>query len=313
LTFYSNVLPLDVRTRAAQRLTAFAPPGLGHVFFCNSGAEANENAIKLALMHSGRRCIASLTGGWHGRSLLCLAVTDDAKITAPFAGLLCDTVRLRPNETGDVEKIDSTIAAVILEPIQSIAGIVEIGGEFLRALRRRCDETGTLLIYDEIQTGMGRLGRPLAAGDFGVTPDMATLAKGIANGIPMGAVLANDRIAAGIKIGDLGSTFGGGPVACAAHLAVLETIERENLVAHAKMLGETMHERLCVGPVEAVLGRGCLVGLRVRGDAKALNRQLRERGFITGTSANPQVLRLMPPITLPPEAVGELADALKDM
>ena len=121
-----------------------------------------------------------------------------------------------------------------MEPIQSIAGIVEIGGEFLRALRRRCDETGTLLIYDEIQTGMGRLGRPLAAGDFGVTPDMATLAKGIANGIPMGAVLISDRIAAEIKTGDLASTFGGGPVACAAHLAVLDTIERENLVAHAK-------------------------------------------------------------------------------
>ncbi len=313
LTFYSNALALDVRTQAAERLAAFAPPGLSRVFFCNSGAEANENAIKLAIRHTRRTRIASLVGGWHGRTLLCLAATDDPKITTPFAGLLCDAIRLRPNEIGDVEKIDATIAAVILEPIQSIAGIVELGGDFLRALRQRCDQTGTLLIYDEIQTGMGRLGRPLAAGDFGVTPDLATLAKGIANGIPMGAVLISDPVAAEIKTGDLASTFGGGPVACAAHLAVLDTIQRENLVAHARELGEAMRGRLCVGPVEAVLGRGCLIGLRVRGDAKSLQGRLMERGFVTGTSANPQVLRLMPPINMPLDAVSELAAALKDM
>ena len=115
---------------------------------------------------------------------------------------------------------------------------------------------------------MGRLGRPLAAGDFGVTPDLATLAKGIANGIPMAAVLIADHVAAKIKIGDMATTFGGGPVACAAHLAVLETIEHENLIAHAQKLGETIHQQLCVGAVEEVLGRGCLIGLRVRGDAR---------------------------------------------
>ena len=127
---------LDVRTRAAERLAAFAPPGLSHVFFCNSGAEANENAHQARRSGTPRRTrIASLVGGWHGRTLLCLAATDDPKITTPFARLLCDAIRLRPNECGDVEKIDDTIAAVILEPIQSIAGIVELGGDFLRALR----------------------------------------------------------------------------------------------------------------------------------------------------------------------------------
>jgi acetylornithine/succinyldiaminopimelate/putrescine aminotransferase len=313
LTFYSNVLPLDVRTRAAQRLAAFAPPGLRHVFFCNSGAEANENALKLALRHTSRTRIASLVGGWHGRSLLCLAATDDPKITTPFVPLLCDAIRLRPNHIDDVGKLDGTIAAVILEPIQSIAGIVDIGGEFLRALRARCDETGTLLIYDEIQTGMGRLGRPLAAGDFGVTPDLATLAKGIANGLPMAAVLIGDSLAAKIKTGDMASTFGGGPVACAAHLAVLETIEREGLLAHAQKLGEAIHQQLGVGPVETILGRGCLIGLRVRGDAKALHRRLMDRGFVTGTSANPQVLRLMPPINTSLDAVAELAAVMKEI
>ena len=223
-----------------------------------------------------------------------------------------ESIRLRPNQVDNVGKIDNTIAAVILEPIQSIAGIVELGGEFLRALRARCQETGTLLIYDEIQTGMGRLGRPLAAGDFGVTPDLATLAKGIANGLPMAAVLIGDRIAEKIKMGDLASTFGGGPVACAAHLAVLETIERENLLAHAQELGEAIHRQLGAGPVEAVIGRGCLIGLRIRGDVKALHRRLMDRGFVTGTSANPQVLRLMPPINMPFEAVAELAAAMKE-
>jgi acetylornithine/N-succinyldiaminopimelate aminotransferase len=313
LTFYSNILALDVRTRAAERLAAMAPPGLSRVFFCNSGAEANENAMKMAMRHTGRTRIGSLVGGWHGRSLLCLAATDDPKITRPFAPLLCDAVRLRPNEIADAERIDETIAAVIVEPIQSIAGVVELGSEFLRALRRRCDRTGVLLIYDEIQTGMGRLGRPLAAGDFGVTPDLATLAKGIAGGIPMAAVLTTEAIASRIKIGDLGTTFGGGPVACAAHLAVLDVIEREDLLAHAAELGEMMRRQLGVGPVEAVLGRGCLVGLRVRGDAKAVGRRLLERGFLVGASANPQVLRLMPPINMPFDAVSELAAAIGEV
>jgi len=313
LMFYSNILPLEVRTLAAERLAAFAPPGLPRVFFCNSGAEANENAVKMAFRHTGRTRIASLAGGWHGRSLLCLAVTDDPKITQPFAPLLCDAVRLRPNVVGDVEQIDETIAAVIVEPVQSIAGIVELNGDFLQALRQRCDRTGTLLIYDEIQTGMGRLGRPMASGEFGVTPDLATLAKGIANGIPMAAVLAADAIASRIASGDLGTTFGGGPVACAALLAVLETIERENLLAHAAELGETMRQRLCLGSVEAVLGRGCLIGLRVAGDAKALQRGLLHRGFIVGGSGNPQVLRLMPPVNTPLDAVSELAAAIADL
>jgi acetylornithine/succinyldiaminopimelate/putrescine aminotransferase len=313
LTFYSNVLPLEMRQLAAERLAAFAPPELSRVFFCNSGAEANENALKLAIQHTGRRRIAALRGGWHGRSLLCLSATDDPKITTPLAPLLCDVVRLRPNNLGEVEQIDSSVAAVILEPIQSIGGIVEIEGGFLQALRRRCDQTGALLLYDEIQTGMGRLGRPLAAGRFGVMPDMVTLAKGIANGIPMGAVLMGEHVAARIKPGDLGSTFGGGPVACAALLAVLETLEKENLAAHAETLGKTMHRQLRVGPVEAVLGLGCLIGLRVAGETKTLQSRLMRQGFIVGTSANPQVLRLMPPLNTPIEAVAELAAALENL
>ncbi|HEY3242533.1 MAG TPA: aminotransferase class III-fold pyridoxal phosphate-dependent enzyme [Phycisphaerae bacterium] len=311
LTFYSNVVPLDVRTRAAQRLCRFTPAGLDHVFFCNSGTEANEAALKLAIQQTGRKRIAALKGAFHGRTLLSVAATDSAKLHASLEGLLVDTARLRPNAIDDVELINQAVAAVIVEPIQSIAGIVELEESFLAALRRRCDQMGALLIYDEIQTGMGRLGRPFAAGAYGVLPDMITLAKGIANGIPMGAVVMNDRVAAPIKIGDLGSTFGGGPVACAGLLAVIETIEAERLVEHAAHLGERMRDTLKIGPVRQILGRGCLIGLVVEGAAKDVQKHLLERGFITGTSDNPQLLRLMPPINTPLEAVDELGRALK--
>jgi acetylornithine/succinyldiaminopimelate/putrescine aminotransferase len=310
LTFYSNVAPLDVRTRAAAKLAAFAPPGLGNVFFCNSGAEANENALKLAIQQTGRKRLASLTGGWHGRTLLALSVTTDEKITRPMDGLLCPTVRIRPNNIDDLVQIDESIAAMIVEPILSIAGIIELTAEYRTALCRRCSEVGALLIFDEIQTGMGRLGRPLAAGEHSVLPDFVTLAKGIANGIPMGAVLMHDRVASKVKPGDLGSTFGGGPVACAAMIAVLETLDHERLCEAAARLGNTMHDRLRVGPVEQVHGRGCLIGLRLKRPAKEVQKALLERGFITGTSADPMVLRLMPPITTPVEAIHALASAL---
>jgi acetylornithine/succinyldiaminopimelate/putrescine aminotransferase len=313
LTFYSNVAPLEVRTRAAERLCGFAPPGLEHVFFCNSGSEANENALKLAVQQTARKRIAALDGAFHGRTLLALAATDGDKLRGPFGELLCPTLRLTPNALDDVREIDDTIAAVIIEPVQSMAGVVVLSDDYLRALRRRCDEVGALLIYDEVQTGMGRLGRPLAAGEFDVLPDMATLAKGIANGIPMGALLMSPRVAEQVKQNDLGSTFGGGPVACAALLAVLEAIEREGLMAHAARFGELARPRLRVGAVQSVLGRGCLLGLRLSVPAQRVRDALYSLGFLTATSGDPFVLRLLPPINTPAEAIEELAEALTEI
>jgi acetylornithine/succinyldiaminopimelate/putrescine aminotransferase len=310
LTFYSNVVPLEIRTRAAEQLCRFAGAGLNSVFFCNSGGEANENALKLAIQQTGRKRIAMLQGGWHGRTLLALSATTEEKLRAPFADVLIDSVRLRPNASEDLDKLDRSIAAIIVEPILSIAGIIELRPEYLLALRRRCDETGAYLIYDEVQSGVGRLGRPYVAGAFDVAPDMSTSAKGLANGIPIGAVLMRDSVASQVKVGDLGSTFGGGPVACAAMLAVLAVIEADSLCQHAGHLGELMHRELCVGPVEHVLGRGCLIGLRTRGPAQPVQRRLLDSGFIVGTSADPHVLRLMPPINMPLDAVARLRDAL---
>ncbi|MCH7871105.1 MAG: aminotransferase class III-fold pyridoxal phosphate-dependent enzyme [Planctomycetes bacterium] len=313
LTFYSNAVPIEIRTRAAERLCAFAPDGIEHVFFCNSGAEANENALKLAIQQSGRTRIAALAGGFHGRTLLALSATASDKLREPYRELLCPVERLRPNEAADVERIDDTIAAVIVEPILSMAGIVTLSGEFLQALRRRCDQVGALLVYDEVQTGMGRLGRPFAAGEHGVTPDMITLAKGIANGVPMGALLMSPAVADKVAIGDLGSTFGGGPLACAALLAVLETIEADGLLEQAAAFGRAARERLLVGPVREVIGCGCLIGLRMDGDVKPVQQRLLGRGFITGTSGDPHVLRLLPPINTPSEAIEELKNALEEM
>lgn len=311
LTFYSNVAPLDIRTQAAERLREFAPPELGHVFFCNSGAEANENALKLAIQQTGRQRIAALRGAFHGRTLLALAATDSDPLRGPFAAQLCPTLRLSPGSLGELVAIDSSIAAVIVEPIQSMAGVVVLSPDFLQALRRRCDDVGAWLIYDEVQTGMGRLGRPFAAGEHGIVPDVVTLAKGIANGIPMGALLMTADVAERIQTGDLGTTFGGGPVPCAALLAVLATIHRERLVEHAAKLGELARNVLGDGPVQDVLGRGCLLGLRLNVEAKTVQQALFDQGFITATSGDPHVLRLLPPLNTPPEAIEELGQALK--
>lgn len=312
LLFYSNAAPLEVRTRAAERLSEFASNGLSRVFFCNSGAEANENALKVAIKVTGRPRIAALRGGFHGRTLLALSATWDERLRQPFAGLLCPCAHVKPNEVESLAEIDERVAAVIVEPVQSMAGVVSLDGAYLQALRRRCDQVGALLIYDEVQTGMGRLGRRFAAGDHGVLPDMVTLAKGIANGVPMGAVVTTASVAEHVEVGDLGTTFGGGPLACAALLAVLEAIEQEGLVEHAAALGNHAHQVLACGPVREVRGRGCLLGLRVAGSARQLQERLLEPGFITGTSADPQVLRILPPLNTPLEALDALAEALVD-
>ncbi len=313
LTFYSNVAPLEIRDRAAEAITQFAPPGLERVFFCNSGAEANENALKLAIQQTGRTTIAALERGFHGRTLLALSATASEKLRAPFADVLTPARRLQINDVDDLSQIDESVAAVIVEPILSIAGVIELTPEYLGALRQRCNDTGTLLVFDEIQTGMGRLGRPFAAGAHGVMPDLLTTAKGIANGFPMGAVLMTEEIGARVATDDLGSTFGGGPLACAALLAVLEAIAADSLLDRAAALGQHATEVLRRGPVTAIIGRGCMLGLQVNGSARPLWSNLLERGFVTGTSGDPSVLRLLPPINTPTEALDELGAALDDI
>ena len=316
LIFYSTAAELPVRSRAAKALLAFAgsgrPSGMASVFFCNSGAEANENALKMACLGTGRTRFAAFQGGWHGRSMLALSVTDDPAIKKGLEPLLAPCLRLPWNDLEALEQADfSDVAAVILEPIQSMSGIRAAQAPFLQRVREKTRAAGTVLIYDEVQTGMGRLGHPFAAGLHGVLPDMVTSAKGIASGVPMGALMLSAEAAARIRPGDLGSTFGGGPLACAALLATLQVIRQEGLLQNALVRESELREALAGTCVTEVKGAGLLLGLVVPGRAKQLKAHLQASHILVGGSGDPDVLRLLPPLTLTERAVDALAQAVR--
>jgi acetylornithine/succinyldiaminopimelate/putrescine aminotransferase len=308
LLFYSAAAALPVRDEAAAKITAFS--GMDSVFFCNSGAEANENALKVALLLTGRKTLGAFEGGWHGRTTLALSVTDDPKITQPFADSLTPCLRLPFGDLAALEAADfSDVAGVILEPIQSMAGIKTAPKAWFEALRAKCDASGTLLIFDEIQTGMGRIGTPFATQFYGVRPDLMTSAKGLASGVPMGALLMTAAVAAKLKGGDLGSTFGGGPLACAALLATVDVIESEGLMGQASEAAARLRKELKGSVVEGVQGEGLLLGLRTP-HAAALKKHLMAQHILLGGSGDPQVLRLMPPLSVSGAALDALIAAI---
>jgi acetylornithine/succinyldiaminopimelate/putrescine aminotransferase len=315
LIFYSTAADLPVRAKAAEALLAFvnseAPSGLASVFFCNSGAEANENALKVAAQITGRKRFAAFQGGWHGRTTLALSVTEDPKITVGLESFLAGCDRLPLNDLAALEAFDfSATAAVILEPVQSMSGIRPAEPAFLQKLRERTRAAGCLLIYDEVQTGVGRLGHPYVAGRHGVQPDLVSSAKGIASGVPMGALLMSAEVAAALKPGALGSTFGGGPLASAALLATLQVIRQEGLMANALAQEAALREGLKGSCVTGVTGAGLLLGLRVPGGAAKLKSHLQQQHILVGGSGNPEMLRLMPPLNLSRAAVSALLAAV---
>jgi len=317
LLFYSNLVYSEVRARAAEKLVSCAPVGITKAFFCNSGTEANENAMRLARMGTGRENIITFTGGFHGR-------TADA-ISATFLGKYRELGR--PNvpghmcaEFGSIASVaalaDETVAAVMLEPIQSMAGVRQAQSEFYYMLRELCNERGMLLIYDEVQTGIGRTGEWFFAGsDRGacVVPDIITLAKALGSGVPVGACLTTEAVASYIKENDLGTTFGGGMLAMAAVNATLEAIERDGMLENARTLEEYLRESLKGVPqVARVRGAGLLLGLEFTDEIAAQVHQvlLGER-IITGTSSDARVLRLLPPLCLQRAEVDLFVDALR--
>jgi acetylornithine/N-succinyldiaminopimelate aminotransferase len=315
LIFQTNALPLKVRDEAAERLAAFGPPGLTRVFFVNSGAEANENALKLAFRVTGRSKVVAMEGSFHGRTAAASAVTfGAAKSWYGFPRTPFDVEFVPRNDRAALEAaVDSGTAAVIIEPVQGLAGAFDFAPEFLHATRAACDRHGALLIIDEVQTGMGRLGAPFGAQLYGVRPDLLTVAKGLGGGFPCGAVLMPHGIASGLKAGVLGTTFGGGPVACAAIKTVIDVIERDDLLANVREVSANIRATCCVGPVESIQGRGFLLGLRTRPKAAAVRDALLARDILAGTSADPHVLRLLPPLILKTEHVQRLAAALKEL
>jgi acetylornithine/succinyldiaminopimelate/putrescine aminotransferase len=315
LLFYSTAVPHPNRERLADRLAALCPDPLSRVFFCNSGAEANENALGIARRHTARQTIVSLRGGWHGRTAATLAITDGAKYEegARRAGVPLS----RKVPVDDVAALDAavddTIAAVIMEPVQGLAGARDLSVEFLRAARQLCDARGALLVFDEVQCGVGRCGAFTAAEAYGVVPDVLTLAKGLASGLPIGAVMTTPAIGDRLGVGDLGSTFGGGPVPCAAALATLDVIERENLIANAVEVGDYIRAGALALGIPAVTGRGLLVGLRLGRPAVPVQRALFERRVLTGTASDPEVLRLMPPLSFNRREADLLLGALREV
>jgi acetylornithine/N-succinyldiaminopimelate aminotransferase len=313
--FQTNAVPMDVRIRAAERLMRFSKLDFTTVFFVNSGAEANENAMKLAFRMTGRPHIAAIEGSFHGRTAAAGAVTWGAAQKwycfprAPFDVSFLprgDTVAINQHVT------DKT-AAVIVEPVQGLAGAVDLGAPYLEALRRRCDEVGALLIFDEVQCGVGRTGYPFAANMYGVMPDMITTAKALGNGFPCAALLANAKVSGTLKLDLLGTTFGGGPMACAVMEAVIEAIESENLLERVRRVGEYIRNTCIVGPIKGHQGAGFLTGLRTSRPAKEIQAELLECGILAGTSSDPNILRLLPAFILEEEHVDMLRDTLSDL
>ena len=316
LLFYSNAMYSPVRATASAALAALAPDGLGTVFWCNSGTEANEAALKLARATTGRSRIVAFEGGFHGRTLGALATTWGDRYHEPYRAVLPQTTWVPFGDADAAARAlaHEDVAAVLIEPMQSVAGITEAEPAFYQALRRSCDETGTLLIFDEVQTGVGRTGTFTYGEHIDVTADLITLAKSLGSGVPVGAVLVSKAIADTVKSGDQGTTFGGGMLAMAAVAAALEQVVEENLMDRAVQI----HDRLANGlhsldAVTEVRGRGCLIGVSLDRDAKPVVAMLRDAGVIVGTAARPDTLRLMPPLTTTDAEIDALLARLGDV
>ncbi len=314
--FYSNLVYSEIRGRASEKLVEVAPTSLSKAFFCNSGTEANENAMRIARMATGRETIVTFNGGFHGR-------TADS-ISATFLGKYRDIGK--PNvpghiaaEFGDIKSVravaDKSTAAIMLEPIQSMAGVKEASPGFFRELRELCDEIGACLIFDEVQTGIGRTGNWFFAGSEladRVEPDIISLAKSLGSGVPVGACLVNEKFSSRIKENDLGTTFGGGMLAMAAVLATLEAVENDGMIANARNVEAHLRERLASVPdVGEVTGKGCLIGIRFQTAAGEIHKKLLEKKIITGTSSDPNVLRLLPPLCVTLEEIDQFVEALR--
>ena len=313
LGFYSNAMQNSLQDTLAEILGRISGYEDSHLFLCNSGAEANENALKLASFHTGRAKVLAFGGAFHGRTAGAVSVTDNPKIRAPFNATDHVTfVPLGDLEAAEKELSTRTYAAVIIEGIQGVAGIRIPSNHFLQELRALCDRTGTLLVADEIQSGCGRTGRFFAHQWAGVKADLVTMAKGLAGGIPIGAVLIDPSIQA--SYGLLGTTFGGNHIACAAAIAVLEIIEGEDLVAEAEKLGNWFREQLSGDPALAgYRGRGLMIGLEVKPAFKGLrDRLLYEKHIFTGASGE-SVIRLLPALNLHWQDARTFVEAWRDL
>ncbi len=314
LVFQSNAVALDVRARAAEALVDVAPDGLDRVFLVNSGAEANENALRMAFRATGRKKVLAIEHGFHGRTAAAGAVTWGSAKWYGFPSTPFDVDFIPRDDVGAAGRmIDDSIAAVIFEPVQGVAGAVDLSPAFVAALRERTSRHGALLIADEVQSGMGRSGHYFAVDRLGVVPDLLTVAKALGGGFPCAAVLCPGAMAKDYGVGALGTTFGGGPLAAAAITAVIDTIRREDLLDNVLAREAQVRARCCTGPVTGVTGFGLLLGLVCDRPAAQVRDELLARDILVGTSSDPRVARILAPLTLEERHVAKLARALADI
>ncbi|MEN9834425.1 MAG: Acetylornithine aminotransferase [Pseudomonadota bacterium] len=306
LLFYSNAVNVEHQEEAADLIVSELPAPLNRVFFCNSGAEAVENCLKVARLTTGKKKIVAFEGGFHGRTLGAQAVTGLAKYRQGLAAEIPGHTFVPFNDAkaAALAVAGGDVAAMIVEPIQGLAGCRTADPEFFIALRQICDRHGVLLIFDEMQTGFGRTGSFAFAPRYGVVPDLISFGKGIASGLPVAAVVTTEKIAATIRPGDLGTTFGGGPLACLAVCATIEVLRNEQIYDQVTRRAPRLRAALAALPsVQEVRGEGYLIGIKLDGLAAKLQGELFRQGILVGTSDDPSVLRLMPPLTLSDEQI----------
>lgn len=317
LGFYSNSVINRLQEQLAERLGKACGYDNYQLFLVNSGAEANENALKLASFHTGRKRILAASKAFHGRTSLAVEATDNPKIVAPVnANGHVQFLPLNDLEAFQSELAKGDVAAVIVECIQGVGGIRLATSEFMQGLRKACNENGTVLICDEIQCGYGRSGKFFAHQHTGVRPDIITCAKGIGNGFPMGAVLISPQFKA--VFGQLGTTFGGNHLACTAALAVLDVIEEEHLVENAASVGSYLLAQLKTLAAETpsivdVRGEGLMIGIEFSDSIKTLRTRLvKEQHVFTG-AASTNILRLLPPLSLTKAEADDFLSRLKQV
>jgi acetylornithine/N-succinyldiaminopimelate aminotransferase len=311
--FYSNSVPIGIQKELAEKLGELSGYTDWNLFLCNSGAEANENALKMASAYNGRKKILVFEKGFHGRTSLAVAATDNPKILFPV-NEGAEIVRLKLEDFEGVEKAlkQENICAVLIEGIQGISGIHAPTPEFLKHIRTLCDQTNTVLILDEIQSGFGRTGKFFAHQHSGVEPDIISMAKGMGNGFPVGGIITHPKFRA--TFGMLGTTFGGNHLACAASLAVLEVMEKENLIKHAEELGEYLMEELKKLPkVKEVRGAGLMIGVEFEFEIAEMRKTLLYKHHIfTGSSSDKNTLRLLPALEIGKREITDFLKAIKE-
>ena len=312
--FYSNSIKIPLQQELAEKLGRISGKEDYQLFLCNSGAEANENAMKLASFHTGRKKIVVFSKAFHGRTSLAVAATDTPSIVAPV-NQTENIVFLPFNDVAALQEYykqhGSEVAAVITEGIQGVGGINVASEEFLQAIRTTCDEYGSVYIADSVQCGYGRSGKFFSHDYAGVNADIYTMAKGMGNGFPIGAIIIAPHIPA--KHGMLGTTFGGNHLACAAALAVLEVIEKDALLENALNIGNYIIEELKkITQLKNVRGRGLMIGFDVPEDHKELKKRLLSEHFIFTGEAKPNVIRLLPALNIQKREANKLLNAIKE-